>query len=225
MPCLPVRDLVLAVTVALACTVLAGCSGSSGAAATAAAPPGDSVDPQPPATDSPPPDDEPNSSEPPTVSLTAADEVVESGQPVQLSWSSENADGCTASGGWSGSRGTAGNAQAGPIDASTTFTLTCTGPGGNAVAMLSVSVLGIVTLNWQAPSQNVDGTPLDDLAGYRIYYGPDSRDYSDQVAINGSGVTSQDVLLASGSYYFAMTALDAEGNESAYSNEVVKVVN
>lgn len=225
MPCLAVRDLFLAVAVTLTCTVLAGCSGSTDSTAAVAASPGDTVDPQPPASDAPPPDDEPASSQPPTVSLTAAEEVVEAGQPVQLSWNSQHADECSASGGWNGDREPDGTAQAGPIDTSTTFTLSCSGPGGNAVAMLSVSVLGIVTLSWQAPDENVDGTPLDDLAGYRIYYGTGSRDYSDEVAIGSSGITSQDVLLASGSYYFAMTALDADGNESAYSNEVVKVVN
>lgn len=225
MPCLAVRDFVLAVAVTLCCTVLAGCSGTTDATTAVAPPPDDTADPQPPASDPPPEDDQPAAAEPPTVSLTAAEEVVEAGQPVELSWASEHADGCSASGGWNGDRAPSGSAESGPIEASTTFTLTCSGPGGNAVAMLSVSVLGIVTLSWQAPSENVDGTPLSDLAGYRIYYGSDSRNYSDEVAIDGSGITSQDVLLASGSYYFAMTALDADGNESAYSNEVVKTVN
>ncbi|MFQ5610302.1 MAG: putative Ig domain-containing protein, partial [Woeseiaceae bacterium] len=34
------------------------------------------------------------------------------------------------------------------------------------------SSTGSVTVSWTAPTLNADGTPLVDLAGYRIYYGP-----------------------------------------------------
>ena len=78
-------------------------------------------------------------------------------------------------------------------------------------------------LGWVAPTENVDGTPLTDLAGYRIYYGDSSRDYSDMADVVDPVVTTHSITLISGSYYVAMTALDADGNESAYSNEVVKI--
>ena len=90
--------------------------------------------------------------------------------------------------------------------------------------MISVRVNDSVTLNWQAPAQNVDGTPLTDLAGYRIYYGQQSRNYSESVPINGTSRTDYSLNLSSGDYYFAMTAIDADGNESGYSNEVLKTV-
>jgi hypothetical protein len=32
-----------------------------------------------------------------------------------------------------------------------------------------------VLLTWEAPSLNSDGTPLTDIAGYRLYYGQASR--------------------------------------------------
>ncbi|MEZ5559896.1 MAG: fibronectin type III domain-containing protein [Pseudomonadales bacterium] len=82
-----------------------------------------------------------------------------------------------------------------------------------------------MTLAWQAPTENVDGSPLTDLAGYRVYYGEQSRAYTDTVDVSDNAATSTSLTLVSGSYYFAMTALDSVGNESAYSNEVVKVVN
>jgi len=220
------RGLVLAGMMILS-AFMAGCSGSSGSNSSQIVDPTDPPEsPATPPEQEPPAEEEPPVEEaPPTAEMSVAEDVVATDEPVVLTWSSSNADECRASGGWNGTRGVSGTASVGTIEASTTFTLTCSGPGGSAVAMLSVSVYGTLTLNWQPPSENVDGTPLDDLAGYRIYFGPDSRDYSDQVAINGSDVTSQDVVLASGSYYFAMTALDVDGNESAYSNEVVKVVN
>src|SRR5690606_2021147 len=100
---------------------------------------------------------------------------------------------------------------------------TCSGAGGNAVTMLSVAVNAPVDLQWDPPTENVDGSPLTDLAGYRIYYGTSSRAYTEVVTAS-KDVTRHAVKLPSGEYHFAMTALDADGNESAYSNEVVKTV-
>ncbi len=199
---------------------LSGCSGNTDAIVD---PDAGVVDRTPPDPQSPPPAASPSSD--PAVQLDASDDVVGSGESVQLSWSAANVDECTASGGWSGARGTQGSTVVGPISEHTTFSLTCSGPAGNAVAMLSVSVLGVVSLSWQPPTENVDGTPLTDLTGYHIHFGPDSRNYTDEVPVSGAGTTDQDLVLASGSYYIAMTALDADGNESGYSNEVVKVVN
>jgi hypothetical protein len=216
----------MALVVLLATAWLAGCSGSSGAAS--ADPDQNAGNPPPPAPEDPPVDDPDDPTDPtagPSVSLTAAEPVVPAGDSVVLSWSSANTSSCSASGGWSGSKASRGSATVGPLSQSTTFTLTCSGPGGNAVAMLSVSVLGVVTLGWQAPTENVDGSSLTDLAGYRIYYGEFSRAYTDEVPVGNAGSTEYAVTLPSGSYYFAMTAMDAEGNESGYSNEVVKIVN
>lgn len=198
-----------------------GCTGSTDSADTLSEP-GVVERPDPPTS---PPEQPPAESADPSVSFTSAEDVVDSGDSVLLSWNAQNVDSCVASGGWSGNRGVQGSANVGPLDASTTFSLTCSGDGGSAVAMLSVSVFGVVGLSWQAPTENVDGSPLEDLAGYKIYYGSESRSYTDQVQVNSPSTTTQDVTLASGSYYFAMTALDVEGNESAYSNEVVRTVN
>lgn len=168
--------------------------------------------------DAPPPPPEPS------VSLQAAASVVDEGTATQLSWTSADADTCTASGGWSGSRSTSGSVSTGPLDRRTTFTLTCTGAGGSAVSMISVAVNGTVALSWQAPTENVDGSPLTDLDRYRIYYGVSSRSYDQSVEVTSAGASSHSLTLPSGDYFFAMTAVDADGNESAYSNEVVKTV-
>ncbi len=172
----------------------------------------------------PVPEPDPDPVPVPTVSLQAADLVVADGTATQLSWSSSNADSCSASGGWSGARETSGSASSGALNRQTTFSLSCSGAGGTGVAMISVAVNGAVTLAWQAPTENVDGTPLTDLGGYRIYYGDTSRSYTESVEVTEPGADSYALTLSSGQYYFAMTAVDADGNESAYSNEVVKVV-
>lgn len=210
------------VPVLLAALAAAGCSGSSGSSSGG----GDGVVDRPPPT-SPPPSGggNPQPGEAPTVSLNAADAVVGSGRSTTLTWTSQNATSCTASGGWSGSRAVSGSASVGPINQSTTYSLTCTGAGGNAVAMISVRVLGVVTLNWQPPTENVDGSPADDLSGYRIYLGTISRQYTEEVSVSDPGATSRSLELPSGAYYIAMTAVDSQGNESAYSNEIVRSVN
>ena len=78
------------------------------------------------------------------------------------------------------------------------------------------------TLSWTAPATNTDDSPLTDLAGYKVYYGTASRSYS-QVIIAGNSTAYTVANLAAGTtYYFATTAYDASGNESAYSNEVSK---
>jgi hypothetical protein len=221
----------------LTCTGLGGVTTRSVTVAVEGQPepePADELDPLPepePSAESdlqpapePEPTPEPESAPEPSVQLVAADSVVGSGGSTTLSWSSGNASTCSASGGWSGSKSVAGSQNVGPIVARTTYSLSCSGNGGSAVAMISVAVNGTVTLNWQAPTENVDGSPLTDLSRYRIHYGLSSRNYTRSVAIDAAGTTSHDLLLESGQYYFAMTAVDAQGNESAYSNEVVKVV-
>lgn len=79
---------------------------------------------------------------PPTESLvlTAAPTTVASGGASMLTWSSANALSCTASGGWSGAKGTSGSQSTGALTATTTYTLTCTGTGGvSATATATVT--------------------------------------------------------------------------------------
>jgi hypothetical protein len=160
----------------------------------------------------------------PKVTLSAADTVIDEGATTSLNWSSSDATECTASGGWSGSRSTSGSAVVGPLSARTTFSISCSGAGGSALAMVAISVNGTMSLSWIAPSENVDGSPLTDLSGYRVYYGEVSRNYPDMTEVSDPNTTNTSIALPSGDYYVVMTALDEEGNESAYSNEVLKVV-
>ncbi|MFB3106645.1 MAG: hypothetical protein ACE1ZA_17210 [Pseudomonadales bacterium] len=161
----------------------------------------------------------------PILSFSATDPVVADGGVTTLVWSSQNADTCTASSGWSGAKNLADSEQVGPITAATTYTLSCTGPGGTAIEMLTVAITTTVSLDWVAPTQNVDGTPLTNLAAYRIYYGSGSRSYDDFLDVTDPTATSYAVDVVSGTYYVAMTAINGDGNESAYSNEVIKTAN
>lgn len=77
-----------------------------------------------------------------------------------------------------------------------------------------------IQLAWDKPTTNADGTPLTDLAGYKIYYGHQSKNY--QFVLDVKNQTSYTITgLESGkTYYFAVTAYDIVRNESNFSNEV-----
>jgi Fibronectin type III domain len=78
-----------------------------------------------------------------------------------------------------------------------------------------------VTLNWQAPTENSDGSPLTDLSGYKIYYGSTAGNYSSNIPVPNPGLTTYVVEnLAPGRYYFAVTSYNSQGVESAMSPEV-----
>ena len=88
--------------------------------------------------------------------------------------------------------------------------------------MSPLVLLFALQLCWQPPTENVDGTPLTDLAGYRIYWGDASRDYYGMQLEPDAAATCAEVIIDPGTYYFAMTAFDADDNESGFSNEVTK---
>jgi len=66
-----------------------------------------------------------------------------------------------------------------------------------------------------------------DVAGYRVYWGTGSGSYVQAVGagVNTGSATTYTVtgLTAGRTYYFAVTAYDAAGNESAFSAEASKV--
>ena len=78
-----------------------------------------------------------------------------------------------------------------------------------------------INLNWTVPTTNIDGTPLTDLAGYKVYYGTSSGYYTNSINL-GKVTTYTFNSLASGTYYFVATAFNAAGLESVTSNEVSK---
>jgi hypothetical protein len=85
---------------------------------------------------------------------------------------------------------------------------------------------GTAALHWTPPTSRVDGSPLGNLAGYRIYRGS-SRDSLDIVRqVNNPGVTTFLVEgLSAGQWHFAISAIDGDGQESLLSNVVSRWVN
>ena len=105
---------------------------------------------------------------PPTVTFTGSTTKVLPGEAVALTWSTTNATACTASGSWSGTKGTSGTeTPAAPTD-DATYTLTCTGPGGSRAASVSAQYIGFV-------ASKLVGTRLygnsEPVSGYPPGYG------------------------------------------------------
>jgi hypothetical protein len=94
---------------------------------------------------------------------------------------------------------------------STPFTIRVQAPGPGAS--------GSVKLSWLAPTQNTDGSPVTELAGYRIYYGTDPAELTELINIAGADSTSYVVDgLATGTYYFSVMAYNSSGFNSGRSN-------
>jgi hypothetical protein len=83
---------------------------------------------------------------------------------------------------------------------------------------------GSLTLSWNAPTQNTDGTALSDLAGYKLYYGTTTGNYTNAVNVGNARVYQVNNLTDGLTYFFAVTAYNTSGNESVYSNEVNKTL-
>ena len=84
---------------------------------------------------------------------------------------------------------------------------------------------GSATLSWVAPTLNEDGSPLTDLAGFRIYYGRQPGGFTNSVTLNDPGATTVVIGdLAAGNYQFAATAITGSGVESAFSAPASKTI-
>jgi len=84
---------------------------------------------------------------------------------------------------------------------------------------------GSATLTWVAPVQNTDGTLLNDLSGYTIFYGTDSASLTETIKITNATQTTYVINnLSAGTYYFSVAANASDGTQSNQSNVVSKTI-
>ncbi|HVC30294.1 MAG TPA: fibronectin type III domain-containing protein [Steroidobacteraceae bacterium] len=114
-----------------------------------------------------------------------------------------------------------GGGAAGAASTSQSATSNAAGNGS-----LPAASTGAVTLNWTAPTENTDGSPLTDLSGYAIHYGTASGDYTQTISVSNAGIATYVVdNLTPGTYYFSVAAVNGQGTESPMSSEVTTTVN
>ena len=84
---------------------------------------------------------------------------------------------------------------------------------------------GAATLSWTAPTENADGSPLTDLAGFKVYWGTSQGNYPNSTTISNPGVTTYMVdQLPPATWFFVATAYDSFGNESPFSSAASKTI-
>lgn len=93
------------------------------------------------------------------------------------------------------------------------------------IAVTDPNSHGNVVLSWVAPTGNSDGSPLKDLKGYKVHFGPSPRGYSDTIKLANPGLTTYVVdNLRAGKYFFAVSAYNSAGQESSLSAEISATV-
>jgi hypothetical protein len=217
---LKLRHISLSIAVACLTVALAACGGGDGEEETAAV-------------------NGPTGNQAPTISGTPASQTLQ-GQQYTFTPAASDANGDTltfsisnkpswatftaATGKLSGSPtsaqiGTYSNIQISVSDGKVTVNLPAFSI--NVVA----TATGSAMLSWTPPTQNTDGTALNNLAGYRVYWGTSQGNYTNSTTLSNPGLSSYVVeQLTPATWYFALTAINAAGAESSYSNVASKQV-
>jgi hypothetical protein len=77
-------------------------------------------------------------------------------------------------------------------------------------------------IQWVPPTAYDDESALDpatEILGYKVYYGTESGTYTNTLDV-GANETETSIAGLSGTYYFVVTSISTELEESEYSNEI-----
>ena len=119
-----------------------------------------------------------------------------------------------------------GGGAAGAGSAATSQAATGLGAGTGLGTTPPTASTPAVTINWQPPTENTDGSALTNLSGYNIHYGTQSGNYTQTISVSNPGLATYVVdNLSPGTYYFAVAAVNSSGTESPPSSEVTATVN
>jgi hypothetical protein len=219
----------------LAFAIFAGCGGSSDTT-TAAAP---SVSATEPVQTAPAPASVTNS--PATISGTPATQA-QSGQVYSFTPSAADSDGDTLTfsvqnkPSWASFSTTSGQLSGTPTSAQvgsySNIVISVTdGTSATSLAPFSITVAaapastGSALLTWNAPVANTDGSPVVDLAGFKIAYGTSSGSLTQTVTVSDPTASSYTLQgLTAGTWYFAVSVFTSTGTASALSSVVSKTI-
>lgn len=93
------------------------------------------------------------------------------------------------------------------------------------LAASSAFAEGTTLIEWEPPTEYVDGTPLysEEIFSYSIKYGTASGSYSYTIPISASE-TTKSLVLPNGTWYIAMTVTTVDMQTSDFSNEVTRKI-
>ena len=137
---------------------------------------------------------------------------------------------------WAGFNSSTGEISGTPTSSNVGITgdITISASDGSATASLpafkidvtaAANAKGSASLSWTIPATNTNGTPATDLAGYHIYYGTSPGALNTVIDVPGAKTTEYEISnFGSGTYYFAVSAYNSIGVDSADSNEGSKTI-
>jgi hypothetical protein len=103
------------------------------------------------------------------------------------------------------------------------------GQASTSLPAFSVTVLAAVprsaTVSWTPPTSFEDGTPIANLAGYKVVYGQSATDLANTLTIASAAITSATIEeLSPGTWYFAVKAYTTANVESDLSSVASKTI-
>ena len=86
---------------------------------------------------------------------------------------------------------------------------------------------GVLAINWVAPTEREDGTPLilSEIESYNLYYGNSPGDnpfFGDNLNVTSNSIYITD--FPGGTYYFVITTVAEDGSESRISEEIEIII-
>jgi hypothetical protein len=94
-----------------------------------------------------------------------------------------------------------------------------------APAVVTPVVAGSASLIWTKPTQNTNGSPVTNLAGYVIRYGTSSTALNTQISVGSANTTDLEIEnLSPGNWYFKVAAINTANVESQFSSIVNKTI-
>jgi hypothetical protein len=218
--------------------ILVGCGGGGGDAASTAA----ATSPGP-ATSTSPPSPSQATASPPSISGTPVSSVT-AGSAYSFTPTASDPNGlaltfsATNLPSWatinSKTGAIAGTPSSSAVGTSSNIVVTVSNGALNAsLAPFSIVVnaavasapTGSATVSWVAPTTNADGSPLTDLAGFTVYYGNNAASLTQSVQVASASAVSYTLTkLASGTWYFAVSAYTSSGIQSPPSAPASKTI-
>ena len=94
-----------------------------------------------------------------------------------------------------------------------------------AVQSASSGATGEATLSWSKPTDNTNGTPLNNLAGYVVRYGTNPAALTSQISVGSANTTDVEINnLSPGNWYFEVASVNTANMESEFSSAVSKTI-
>jgi hypothetical protein len=124
----------------------------------------------------------------PSVTLAAEPTTVAYQAGATLTWSSTNANSCTASGDWSGAESMSGSKSLDDLTSDATYTLSCSGAGGSASKTVTVTVAPALALSANPANVGSGGDSTLSWTSHNATACTASGNWSGTEAISGTEV-------------------------------------